>query len=379
MRIARPMTGVIVAAVLAAQTWGASTAVANPVTVSDESVIVSADQRLAAGLVAWPDGPMGVTRSGSGYTFFGANSGNVARTAGSLDSPLVAGVSARTEVLQARRLADVRYASGGPIYEVGNGIKLMFIHLERRPAGTIRSWYGSIGLAQSVDGGRSWSFLGEIFTHQLSYKSYRKGACGTVAETSFGQYVIRRIGGADYFHIYSPDTQANCDVNFAVARAPVRAVVAAARRGSVSPWKKLRDGSWGAPGLGGASSDTGANRGRRSFAIAYSPTLQGYVLAATGVVSPGVHGISLSTSTDGISWSAPQVAFVSVGELYAPTIVGLGSDPTVASQRFHIYYAHSRAAGFGGYRWSDASLRRRTIDTAVGGVATRWLPRLPRG
>jgi hypothetical protein len=338
----------------------ASTAAAALTTAGDEEVVMTASQRSSAGLDTWPDGPMGIERNGNGFAFYGANSGNVARTVGPLDDPAASEVSPSIKVDGAKQLTDVRYASGGSVYEAGGGTKLMFIHLERRPLGTTKSWYGSVGLAKSTDDGHTWTFLGEIFRPNLPYSTYKRSQpCGAVVEASFGQYVLRSVGGTTYFYIYSNDTQRNCSANFAVARAPVSAVAQAARRNRVSPWSKYYASGWREPALGGRSSNVAQATGRRSFSVAYDSSSNRYVLAMTRLVSPGVYGIALSESTDGIAWSSPQILFTTVGEVYAPTIVGLGADPTVATQRFYIYYSYSPHGGFGGYRWSDASLRRR--------------------
>jgi hypothetical protein len=342
----------------------ASPAAAALTTTGKEEVVMTANERLSAGLNTWPDGPMGVERDGTGYAFYGANSGNVARTHGPLDDPAASDVSPRIKVEGAKLLTDVRYASGGSIYEAGSGMKLMFIHLERRPPGTSHSWYGSVALATSTDDGHTWTFLGEIFRPNLSYRSYKlHQPCGAVVETSFGQYVLRSVGGTKYFYIYSPDTQGDCNANFAVARAPVTAVVRAAQNNRVSRWSKYYGGAWREPALGGRSSNVAPNGGRRSFSIAYDSYLNRYVLAMTRVVSPGVHGITLSQSANGVTWSSPQVVFATAGEVYAPTIVGTGWDPAVATQHFYVYYSYSGDAGFGGYRWGDASLRRRLLTS----------------
>jgi hypothetical protein len=334
-------------------------------TAGNEEVIMTAVERAAQGLDTWPDGPMGLDRTRSGYTFYGANSGNVARVEGDLANPAATDTASSIEIDGAKKIRDVRYAAGGPIYDAGSGMKLMFIHLERRPPGSSHSWYGSIGLAKSTNNGASWALLGEIFKHNLSYSAWRATRpCGAVAESSFGQYVLRTVGGTQYFYIYSPDTQANCNANFAVARAPVSAVVRAARGDRVSPWVKYAGGAWQQPGLGGRSSDIVPNLPRRAFAIAYSSYLDRYVIAVTGVASPGVYALETSQSTDGISWAAPQIVSTAPAELYAPTIVGTGADPAVVDQKFYVYYSYSpNAATFGGYRWSDASLRRRLITS----------------
>jgi hypothetical protein len=348
--------------------------------VSPERTVVPANERHGAGLSFWPDGPLGVERSGSGLLFEGPNHGNIARTTGPLTDP----AASATPTIRVRgvteALPDTGYAAGGPIYQdPSSGMRLMFIHIERYPTGNPRGGsYASIGLARSTDGGKSWSFLGQIFTQNLTYDQFKSdpGRCGTdtesrqygVVNTSFGQYVIRTEGGVPYFYIYGSDTQAPpagsdvpCPVSFAVARAPVSQVVSAAARGTVSGWSKYFDGSWDEPGLGGRSTDVWPGTRLLSFDVAYDSYLHEYVLVMPGVIDRNRFSLDLSVSRDGVSWSIPRPLFEQRGEIYAPTIVGFGPDPSVAGRSAYIYYTSSPRYLSLGTRWIDGRLQARVL------------------
>jgi hypothetical protein len=345
-----------------------------------QRTLVPAAERHAADLTFWPDGPLGVEREGSRYVFEGPSHGDIARTAGTLDDPVSGGVTPAIEVKgAAQALPDVGYAAGGPIYrDPSSGMRLMFVHLERYPTGDPRGGsYASIGLASSTDDGHSWRFLGPIFTQNLTYEQFKAdpGRCGSdqenrqygVVNTSFGQYVIRNEGGTDYFYIYGADAQqppadgGACPVSFAVARAPVSEVVDAARQGGVSDWRKYFDGSWDEAGLGGRSSDVWPRTRLLSFDVSWNTYLHRYVLVMPDLVSGNRFELQISESADGVHWSTPATAFETRGEIYAPTIVGLGNDTRTSGQAFYVLYTNSPRQWSIQSRWIDGRLRSRVV------------------
>jgi hypothetical protein len=330
-----------------------------------ESTLVTAGQRKTLDLRYWPDGPMGVEKTRSGYLFHSPNGPNVARTKGRLDDPLRFGVTPNIEVEGARALTDVGYASGGPIYrDRSSGMRLMFVHAERFPNPLYpQRFYATVGLARSYDRGRSWRFLGEVFSPRLTYAAFKAGSpCGPRAGSSFGQFVVRRVAGVRYFYIYGPDQQAGteCPTNFAVARAPVSQVLAAAANGTVTRWSKYYNGTWVEPGLGGRSSDLWQGQ-LRSFAIAHNRALDRDLIVMARQVDDRRFSMVISESADGLSWSQPTTLFTVSGEIYAPTIVGRGN-PRVTGRRFFVYYTNSLLEPSGGFRWDDGALRRRQLS-----------------
>jgi hypothetical protein len=349
------------------------------VSAGPQQTLVPAGHRLAAGLYTWPDGPVGVVREGGELELFGPNRGDVARTVGPRANP-IREVKPSIPIAEAEALEDVGYAAGGPIYSgLSGGALLMFVHLERYPTGDPQGGsYASIGLARSSDDGASWELLGEIFQQNLTYDRYREepGRCGTdlenrrygVSNTSFGQYVIRRDDGVPYFYIYGSDTQAPpddgdtpCEVNLAVARARVSEVTEAAEEGEVSSWQKYDEGSWEEPALGGTSANVWPGLRRLSFDVSYNEELDRYLLAMVRPLAANRSGLEIATSADGVTWSAPALAFEAEGEIYAPTIVGTDADPRTSGHSFDVYYVHSPRGLQLGSRWADAALAARTL------------------
>jgi hypothetical protein len=375
-----------------------SAADASTVTAQSEQNLVTAAERRAVGveLNAWPDTPMGVEKTGTGgaaYTFYAANTnqhgrGDIARTVGALNDPIAAGVEPNLVVQGAReQIPDLGYAGGGPTYDAsyqGLPFKLMFVHLEQYPDGIpAHGIYGSIGLAKSTDGGHTWQFLGQIFQEDRGYDQFADQEsnglfCGDNSNTAVGvgEYVIRSEGGVDYFYIYSPDWPASCEpgqgtgATFAAARAPVSDVVAAAAGGGVSPWSKYDDPAWDQPALGGQSSDVlGGGEGHfRSFSVSYNSYVDRYIMLQSVLTGSSLQqGVSFRDSCDGVHWSAPTTIFTEMGEIYDPSIIGIGADPRTTDHNFYVYYSHSLDAVLGGDRWQDGSLRRRPLSILPSG------------
>ena len=170
-------------------------------------VVVSPSQRLAAGQkaqppitdtsngFAWPDTPLGVIKTSSGYEFFGSDGGGHSRqmwqghwvgnnkygsivtTAGTLDNPLGSGspqdvsVSANPDVSVNPNYPPYGYMGGGPVFQVppgmmGAGNLLATYHAEL-PNDAL---YAALGLAASTDNGLTWTDLGEIIRLNQSYE-----------------------------------------------------------------------------------------------------------------------------------------------------------------------------------------------------------------
>jgi hypothetical protein len=346
-----------------------------------QQTLVSADTRLGTGLDAWPDGPFGVQKSSTGYVYTAPNHGDVQRTTGTLTNPIADGSGTQIRVQGARgTVPDLGYAAGGPVYtDPKSSTRLMFLHLERYPTGSAADgFYGAIGLARSTDRGKTWRYLGEIFSQNWSYEQFKSdpGRCTTdagrteygVVNTGFGQFVVRNEGGTDYFYLYAPDTQAPapgstdlCQVNFAVARAPVAAVLAAAAAGNPGTWSKRYAGGWTESSLGGRSDDIRPRQGRFSFDVAYDSYLGSYLLVMPVPIGGGQFSLQLQQSSDGLNWSAPQTLFTMSGEIYAPSIIGTGKDPNVAGKSFYVWFGQSPDGWLTSSRRIDGRLLSRLV------------------
>jgi hypothetical protein len=223
-------------------------------------------------------------------------------------------------------------------------------------------------MAVSTDQGRSWRDLGEIIRSQQPYLS---------AETEpveVGGAPVVIVGG--FLYVYFRDTLRGGSgspptVNLAVARAPVRAVLAAAVRGHVVAWHDYDAGGWQRPALGGrAAALETDNPATRWFDVGFDPAVDRYVLVvAVNDLRQGV-GLDISFSRDGLRWTSRRPLTSGADELFYPTLVGTGRDPLALGRAFYVYYTSSRIGGYS--RWSDAVLARLTIR--LGTTAPRCRP-----
>jgi hypothetical protein len=354
-------------------------------------VVASSQQRFKAGRKAkppatdgfsWPDTPLGIIKTASGYEFFGSDggyhprqridgryvgnnkAGSIVMTLGTLDNPLGTGDPADVTVSPNPDTSiDVNYSSygyigGGPVYQVppgmpGAGSLLATYHAEL-PDDAL---YATLGLAASSDNGLHWIDLGEIVRLD---QAYARGLDGF--EIGDGPLVLSPDN--KYFYLYFPDWIANgtphatTTTKVSVVRAPVSAVLnaafGAAPQHAVS-FQKFYEGRWDLqPGLGGASTDLNPKAPFSGYLdIHFDSALQRYVM----IVSDDTN-FSYSESVDGLTWTAP-ISLGTYGPIAAyPTAVGFGADPHTLGQSFDIFYTHLKTNGSG---WNQGSLRRFTL------------------
>lgn len=322
-------------------------------------VVITRAQRLAAGLDTWPDGTFGIVSLGGRDRFIAANGGTgAAATGGTSDDPLAYGVAADPRIVVHPA---ANYASGGPVYRVSSRRWLLLYHAERWRDNDPNRFYSWIGMAVSTDQGRSWRDLGEIIRPQHSYRSADirpvevGGAPFVVVGGFFYVYFRDTLRGGSGFGILPPPT-----VNLAVARAPVRAVIAAAAHGRVVAWHNYDAGRWQQSARGGrATALETDNPPTRWFDVGFDPAVDRYVLvvAANNLIQ-GVN-LSISFSRDGLRWTSRRPLTSGVNESFYPTLVGTGRNPLALGRAFYVYYTSSRLGG--ARRWSDAVLARLTI------------------
>ncbi|HWW14249.1 MAG TPA: hypothetical protein VN310_06280 [Candidatus Dormibacteraeota bacterium] len=369
-------------------------------TVTSAVIVASPEQRVAAGAkaqppitdtangFAWPDTPLGIIKTSSGYEFFASDGGNHSRqmwqghwvgnnkygsfvtTAGTLDNPLGSGDPKDVSVSSNRNLAvnpiypSYGYMGGGPVYQVpagmpGAGNLLATYHGEL----PVDALYATLGLAASADNGLTWTDLGEIIRLNQAYELGLDGF-----EIGDGPLVLSPDG--KYFYLYFPDWIANgtlhitnlqgvnTTTNVSVARALVSDVLEAAfgskPRHSIA-FQKFYDGSWILqPAIGGASTDLSANSSFQGYLdIHFSSFLHRYVMIISNDTTFGY-----AESVDGLNWSLP-VLLGTFGPIAAyPTAVGLGDDPHTLGQSYYVYFTHLPTSGVG---WKGGELRRLTL------------------
>jgi hypothetical protein len=401
MRQRAPLVSLVLLAAFFGLSSGTSVAQAlsrlcNP-SLTQPIVVASPAQRLAAGARAqppltdsfdWPDTPLGIIKTASGYEFFGSDggahnrqmwqghwvgnnkSGSFTTTAGTLDNPLGSG---NPEDVSVSRNPDnsvnpiypsYGYMGGGPVYQVpagmtGAGNLLATYHAEL-PNDAL---YAALGLASSSDNGLHWTDLGEIIRLNQAYAVGLDGF-----EIGDGPLVLSP--DAKYFYLYFPDWIANgtlhtvngqgesTTTNVSVARALVADVLNAAfgpaPRHSIA-FQKFYNGSWILqPAIGGASTDLNPNSAYQGYLdIHFNSALQRYVMIISNDTT-----FAYAESIDALTWTVP-VSLGTFGPIAAyPTAVGLGDDPHTLGQSFYIFFTHLPGDGSG---WSGGELRRLTL------------------
>jgi hypothetical protein len=358
-------------------------------------VVASPSQRLVAGAkaqppvtdiyntFAWPDTPLGVVKTASGYQFFGSDGGMHSRqmwqghwvgnnkagsfvtTTGTLDNPLGSNapqdvtVSPNPDPSINPNYSSYGYIGGGPVYQVpvgmtGAGNLLATYHAEL-PKDAL---YAALGLAASSDDGLTWIDLGEIIRLNQSYAVGLDGF-----EIGDGPLVLSPDG--KYFYLYFPDWIANgtphttTTTNVSVARALVSSVLDAAFGAGphhAIAFEKFYKGSWHLqPAIGGASTDLNPNSAFQGYLdIHYDSALQRYVMIISNDTTFGY-----AESIDALTWTLP-VSLGDFGTIAAyPTAVGLGDDPHMLGKSFYVYFTHLPTDGTG---WTDGSLKRFTLN-----------------
>ena len=332
---------------------------------------------------AWPDTPVSVIKTASGYEFFGSDGGDHARqlweghwvgtnkwgsvvtTLGTLGNPLGTGnpqdvsISANPDSSVNPNYPSYTYMGGGPVFQVpagmtGAGNLLLVYHAEILND----ALYAVLGLATSSDNGLHWTDLGEIIRLNQSF------APGLDPfEIGDGPLVLSPDG--KFFYLYFPDWLANgtphitTTTNVSIARARVDAVLAAAfgsTRQYAVPFEKFYRGTWDLqPGIGGASTDLNPKSQYQGYLdIHFNRALNRYVMIISNDTNFGY-----SESVDGLEWTLPT-QLGAFGPIAAyPTAVGLGADPHVLDSTFYVYYTHLPIDGTG---WTNGALHRLTLS-----------------
>src|SRR5580698_1831418 len=372
------------------------TPLCNP-SLTSQVVVASPAQRLAAGARAqppltdtfdWPDTPLGVIKTDSGYEFFGSDggahyrqmwqgqsvgnnkSGSFTTTMGTLDNPLGSGnpedvsVSANANQSVNPIYPSYGYMGGGPVYQVPAGMKgagsLLATYHAELPNDAL---YAALGLAASTDNGLHWTDLGEIIRLNQAYEVGLDGF-----EIGDGPLVLSPNG--KYFYLYFPDWMANGSLhttntqgvstttNVSVARALVADVLEAAFGAlphHAVPFQKFYEGSWILqPAISGASTDLNPTSAYQGYLdIHFSSFLQRYVMIISNDTNFGY-----AESLDGLNWSVPTLLgnFETIAAY--PTAVGLGDDPHILGKSYYVYFTQLPTDGTG---WTNGSLQRLTL------------------
>ena len=389
-------------------TAAAPTPLCTPV-ITKPIVVASPAQRLQAGQRAqppltdtfdWPDTPLGIIKTATGYDFFGSDggyhaqqtweghlvgnnkAGSIVVTSGTLDKPLGSGdplnvsITPNPDPAVNPNYPSYGYMGGGPVYQIPQGVphagKLLATYHAELPTDAL---YAALGLAASSDNGQHWTDLGEIIRLNQAYALGLDGY-----EIGDGPLVLSPDG--KYFYLYFPDWTANgtlhtstptgvsTTTHVSVARALVSSVLEAAfgleqppaDRNPVlvsSPhtvaFEKFYEGKWNLqPGLGGASTDLSPKSAYSGYLdIHWNSALKRYVM----IISNDTN-FAYAESIDGLTWTVPTLLgnFDTIAAY--PTAVGLGDDPHILGKSYYIYFTHLRTDDTG---WTNGSLQRLTL------------------
>jgi hypothetical protein len=295
---------------------------------------------------------------GSTMYWFATNSYYMTKFQGTLGSPFATKVWTKSTrslfgepPIPATQTRDRKWITS--IYQTDAGGILGFVHIEREPD-DVAGHKGRVGLAWSTDFGESFTYLGHIAIPDGDPEIYN---------VSGVPYFIKD----GYFYAYYIDRCPPGRPSIAVIRAPVAEVIAAARKGKITPWKKYYNGGWTEPGIGGKCTqlmptDEGTIN---SDAVYSSYTNKAYMLLSDTAANNDKL-LKLYESTDGISWTFAKTivrspaSAVKQGYLYSWIVPSGAVSPenNITGRFFHVYAARDAAA---------------SSETLENGVVLRWL------
>jgi hypothetical protein len=320
--------------------------------VGPKEVIYTAKQRKSRGISSWPDGNLGVVANGhAGYDFYAANGPKPVKTTGPLTDP---GRSRQSVSITNLPKKTFDYVSGGPVYQdPASGARLMIYHAEKHGKNK-KDFYSVLGLAVSTDSaGLTFQDLGTIIEPSLQTGQTEVGG---------GSFAVVD----NHLHVYYRDWfSGGWTSEVAVARAPLNDLINNALSGRGTEFSKYFYGNWSQPGRGGLSSPLEIGNPNNSWlSVSHNDYLDQLVMV-TSQWEGGGGDLYLSTSSDGINWSARQPIAFEAGEQFYPSLIGTGSDPTHTGKSFYVYYTDSQRGAWD--RWKDAQLVRReiTLDPAM--------------
>lgn len=378
----------------------AVTPLCTPTILANQELVTPAERHAAGAIAqppltdtvdgfAWPDTPLAVIKTDSGYAFFGSDGGlhsrqlwqghwygnnkygSITRTLGTLDNPLGTAppvdvsINPNPDPAVNPFYQSYDYMGGGPVYKVpagmpGAGNLLMVYHAEI-PTISTQSFYAVLALAASSNAGASWTDLGEIIRVNQGYRTDLDGF-------DIGDSTLVLSPNSKYFYIFFPDWHANGSTHWgttvtsiSVARAPVESVLAAAfgSKPHSAAFQKYYDGWNYDQGLGGYSNDLDTQTPYGGTTnVAYNAYVHRYqLLINAGVV------LYYAESPDGMNWS-PLTLFYDFRNApdqpstYA-SFVGMGDDASIMGKQFYIFYTRYPNNGLG---WNGASVNRFTVS-----------------
>jgi hypothetical protein len=244
----------------------------------------------------------------------------------------------------------------------------------------VTCFYGAIGLAMSIDDGKTFKVVGQIFQPSQPISVFTGG--GSNMNVGYGSLVVADANGKHldnppsdpsiaYFYLFYTDLLPGlpgvCDTRacIGVARALYGDVVAAALSGDPHKVAKVfhkYDGASPDPWTQPATSDTPDETGT---AGSYKPLWTDEPGGQPEVIYDSVFNVYLAVyqsggsikvraSNDLLNWSGPiGTAYSETGRtLYYPTLIGEAGDPTIGGQTPRVYISSFPTGSFPNYATS---------------------------
>lgn len=332
---------------------------------------VTAVERGAVDLDAWPDGIMGFTWSPDLNAIVGSSPNGAANAAwlvgndGSLlDTVLYAAIPTAGLIDP-----DTNYAAGGNTFNLPSGRVISVYHGEEVAPGSNPNY-------------TFWSFLGIQAYPPPSFLPTDCGRIVTPAAPKNQAGLVRNVevaGGAwavkdGYFYVFYRETVTESDRRqLSIARCLVTDLDAAVALGGVPTFDKYDGIGWDEAGLGGVGADTLDDTtvgDPKWFDVIWLEQYGCWMLGYSWYDDPtDKWGLAVRFSDDLLNWSAHQT--IGTPEAAESLFITLTSPLTQQDAEFEkhsapggevwLFATRSLAAGSGGDRWSDATVEKHVL------------------
>ncbi|MBE6903180.1 MAG: hypothetical protein E7480_01045 [Ruminococcaceae bacterium] len=300
--------------------------------------------RAAKGIGYSPDGELGFWKDENGnLKVMSSLMGKLVLSTGTYDDPFKKVEYYRGEI-EGVNTDLYSYASLAQIIKVpDSNILLGMTHLENHVGS---SGSGVLGISKSVDGGQTWTFIGEIISHNL----------GLDVQSGYWRDIGNGITYMDdeYLYVYAIDWATGKN-GLSISRAPLTELYAAVKEDKVPLFYKKFNGKWEEPGLGGNFDSVLPQKLGANFCqVVYNTAIKKYMMFTTaGFSSANNSDIALliSDSFDDFTKSEP---FAIVPDMYGqqyPTVIGVEGSQTQVGEEFYLYYCHITQGYQGSIDW----------------------------
>ncbi|HEV2646750.1 MAG TPA: hypothetical protein VGU46_10330 [Acidobacteriaceae bacterium] len=377
-----------------------------------ETPLLTAAQRTALGFAYGPpDGTIGALATSNGnYMFFmAANSAasclgspttegtyRLGGTLTSISAPYGCTASMSDKSPDPNGYTfDQNYSGGGPVLKITSGGTTGILHIYHGEfhAGTCRvgsCFYSSLGMAVSLDGGATFSKLGEVVQPYVTRDSILSASrdldvgSGTLVLGDGNGNFVANAAAADpttlYVYVFyadiDPTLPAPCDNGpcFAVARAKFSDVIAAAFAKNTAAFptlfQKFYNGSFSQAGTSG-DANAAMNSGHYSPVVSAAGSFPSVIYdTATSqwvmVFEQGNDSVHMRHGSSLTNWSAVDDAGGSFtnapnGEIYT-TLLGESGDPNVSNGNPYLVYVKDTVPW---PSWPNATVTERVVHLSL--------------